>query len=300
MAARISIKGRYSIDTKHQNVLGTGAYGIVYKGEDSVSKKTIAAKSVDGKKHPQMFRDNRQALLELNHTNVVKVMDFYQQNTTFWIPMEFCQLGDLDHFFCKSHLDWSQMLEIMTGIAKGISYLHEQNIIHRDVKPGNILIASESPLVPKLTDFDLSKSLSWEQQAMSSNVGTLCFKAPEFFQRKRGKLMYDRSVDVFAAGVTFLTLIQAKTSTRKLRPKIETPQEDSELSMPIGQLLAERIKYKVPELNVVVTRNDAHDPIRRLIKQMTFPDPKERIPASEVCVFFAKVNNKNLAYKNLA
>ena len=114
----------------------------------------------------------------------------------------------------------------MYGIAKGISYLHSNNIIHRDVKPANILIASAIPLTPKLADFDISKALDFdaETSVMSSNVGTLAFKAPEFFMRSGGKLEYHRNVDVYAAGLTFLAMIQASEKSRKLVPHIETPR----------------------------------------------------------------------------
>ena len=73
--------------------------------------------------------------------------------------MELCCYGDLNTFFCESFLNFGHKLKIMEGIADGINYLHAQNIIHRDIKPGNILIASDLPIVPKVTDFDLSKSL---------------------------------------------------------------------------------------------------------------------------------------------
>ena len=77
---------------------------------------------------------------------------------------------------------------------------------------------------------------------MTSNVGTLAFKAPEFFQRTSpGKIEYHRNVDIYAAGLTFLAILQAEKGKKMLIPQIKTPMEDSELyADPIGRLIAER------------------------------------------------------------
>ena len=100
-------------------------------------------------------------------------------------------------------------LKLMRQIMSGISYLHNQDIIHRDIKPGNILVASEDPLVIKLTDFDVTKCLDpdIETSGMSSNVGTNVFKAPEFFMKK---IKYHHNVDIYATGLKFLAIVQHK------------------------------------------------------------------------------------------
>ena len=113
--------------------------------------------------------------------------------------MEMCCFGDLDMFFAKTNFNHEQKLELMTGIAKGIEYLHSKDIIHRDIKPGNILISNDHPIHVKLTDFDLCKFLdeNCDTSLMKSNVGTPMFKAPEFYKRtKEGKINYHRNVDI--------------------------------------------------------------------------------------------------------
>ena len=173
----------------------------------------------------------------------------------------------------------------MKQIAAGISYLHNQDVIHRDIKPGNILVASEIPLRLVLADFDVCKCLDPEVETslMTSNVGTLAFKAPEFFQRTSpGKIEYHRNVDIYAAGLTFLAILQAKKGKRMLIPQIETPMDDTEFHAPsIGQLIAERIKYKVPELNIVKIEGEQIN-LKWLISQMTRVNPEERLSASKV------------------
>ena len=188
----------------------------------------------------------------------------------------------------------------MLGITRGIGYLHDNNIIHWDIKPGNILIDNNSFPEPKLTDFDLSKYLNpdVETSVMSSSVGTNAFKAPEFFNRIDGKLRYHRNVDIYAAGLTFLAMIQAPDHCRNLKPQMETPQDDPELYVQsIGQLIAERIKNKIPELNIVAITEgtsvtfegdklslniDTKMEIRKLIQKRTCVKPTDRMTANSV------------------
>ena len=106
--------------------------------------------------------------------------------------MELCDYGDLNSFHKQVELTMYQRLEIMVQIASGISYLHQNRVVHQDIKPENIIVS------PSFFEEIFVTS------AISTNVGTLACKAPEFFQRtKDGKLLYHRNVDVYAAGLTF-------------------------------------------------------------------------------------------------
>ena len=201
--------------------------------------------------------------------------------------MPFCELGDLNRLYQIRDVSSEANIDVMKQIAAGISYLHNQDVIHRDIKPGNILVASEIPLRLILADFDLCKCLDPEVETslMTSNVGTLAFKAPEFFERTREKIEYHRNVDIYAAGLTFLAILQAKKGKKMLIPQIETPMDDSEFhALSIGQLIAERIKYKAQELSIVKIEGEQKS-LKRLISQMTCVNPEERLPASKVLDF---------------
>ena len=275
---------QYTIGAK--DILGHGAFGVVYRAKDFEGKH-LAAKTIDGKRHPKILDQNFDLVLQLNHPNIVDVFDIHKESDTFWMFMEICEYGDLNQLFRRQEVGQMQLLEIMTQIMSGLKYLHGRNVIHRDIKPANILISGIKYLLIKLTDFDVSKFFDSEIETsvMSSNVGTFSFKAPEFFQRiKPGQIQYHRNVDIYAAGLTFLAMLQAKKGRNALIPRIETAQDDSELHVPsIGQLIAERIKYKSKALDVVKDTRETifFAKLKGLIKKMTHFNPEERITAKK-------------------
>ena len=295
MAAKYETRNVIGYTVYLSQVIGQGAYGIVYKAEDIKGNK-IAAKRIDTKR--KHFLSNIipdiENLKQLNHPNIVKVYHIHQEESIVWIFMELCEHGDLNNFYRKTNLKQQQLVTIMSQIAAAVAYLHENSVVHRDIKPENILVARNSPIEVKLADFDVSKFFEevFDTSAMSTNVGTLAFKAPEFFMKTReGKLRYHRNVDCYAMGLTFLALLQANTQTTILKPQIETPQNDSEYSQAIGQLIAERIKYNVKQQDIVILqelRPDATlamkltNDVKQLIKRMTCVDPEQRITSGDV------------------
>ena len=299
------------IHTHPQSIIGKGAYGIIYKGTGDKGRE-IAAKSFIEGKHSNISKEHLEKLLRINHPNIVTIYDIKatMEDASLWMFMEFCRYGDLSRFLREKNLTNNQLVDAMVQIAEGLEYLHKHNIIHRDIKPANILVKEGEPLILKLTDFDVSKFFDpdIETSVMSSNVGTLAFKAPEFFQRNRsGKLNYHRSVDVYALGLTFLAMIQRN---KLLIPRIETPQDDDELHNPIGATIANRMKYGIKELDVVKPSDIAIRPesqnvscvgcssvalgndkfeeaslinrLKMLISRMTCAKPEERVPATAV------------------
>ena len=282
-AARLSLLKVKSYSISQTEILGQGAFGIVYKGSD-VKENTIAAKRIDGGIHPRILTQDLDRFLALDHPNVMKILDVEKNEKVVWMMMPFCEHGDLNHYYKTMDISNEVNIDVMRQIMVGISYLHSQDIVHRDIKPGNILVASEIPLILKLADFDVSKCLDPEVETslMTSNVGTLAFKAPEFFLRTSpGKIEYHRNVDIYAAGLTFLAILQAEKGKKMLIPQIETPMDDSEFHAPsIGQLIAERIKYKVSELNIVHCKGPALN-LKWLIREMTCVNPEERLSASK-------------------
>ncbi len=280
-------------------------------GTDLLTGKKIAAKHILGADSQKVGEENFDKLLRLSHPNLLKIFKVYPGKDV-WQMMEFCPLGNLNSFFQRTIADLAQQLDIMCGIATGLEYLHENNIIHRDIKPANILVATENPLVVKLADFDVSKFLDpeIETSVMSTNVGTLAFKAPEFFQRTRdGQLLYHRSVDVFALGLTYLAMVQYKSGCKSLIPRAEIEEEEHIDS--IGRYMWEMWKYRKASVSVVNTSGpfalNTSGPfapgsfaaeIKRLVAEMVRFDPKNRLRIGAVLGWIRLVRNELLRHNH--
>ena len=205
------------------------------------------------------FHYLKDEILQQN-AHIVKIHDVKYYERAVWILMEYCHLGDLNNFFKQQAnlmRETDHKVEVMKQIIKRIAFLHSKNIVHRDVKPRNILVTSTwtEYVVIKLGDFGLSKILDPDSltSAMSSNVGTLTFKAPEFWDKKPGdRVRYHRNVDVYAAGLTFTAMLQ--TPSGVLVPNVEGSLEHSETLMPIGLAAYSRMVNKHPDINIVETR----------------------------------------------
>ncbi len=286
------------IDT--DTVLGRGAFGIVHPATHGglTRPKKVAAKRIDDKDEEKLAQaaEDLKRLVGLNHENIARVYEVLHQRNSVWVFMELCEHGDLVDYLQSSRKGKGstsdrEKLKLMLHIACGVQYLHSRNVVHRDIKPRNILISNKA--VAKLNDFDLSKFFDdpISTSLMTSNVGTQAFKAPEFFQRNpEGKINYHRNVDIFAMGLTFLGMIQENPG---LCPRVETPNEKAELCVPAGLLMWERKTYGREPLVVVKLQEhsgsmtEPWNTVRKLIKGMTCFEPTDRTPADQVVSAFA-------------
>ena len=293
-------KATWMVDNSAANVLGAGGFVFVYKGKDETGKR-VAVKTININARIQ----DPTKLLRLNHHNVINMYDVHSQDERFWFFMEFCPLGDLDSYFRTRDVQFNKKLFIMVQVAKGIKYLHSNNIVHRDIKPANILVAQDFPIVVKLTDFDLSKFLdpAAESSGMKTHLGTPTFQSPEFFEGHGfGAVKYHRNVDTFAAGLAYLAMIQAKKGAKYLLPRIENPRNRSEERLPIGIVLLTRIQSGF-DPNVVKIDESAGDTesaeVKKMVKKMISVKPEDRPSATEVLQSLTKVSQFNFCVLNL-
>ena len=287
-----SIKGGYRVNLSDE--IGRGGFGTVYKGCNQL-EETIAMKKISKRGRRKAIKESvlLQTLKGLpRHGNVTEVYDVKADKDSMWIMMEFCDLGDLNQFFTV-HYTYCQhftvKVRLMKQIIAGIAFLHSKNIVHRDIKPENILLkfTPQGHEIIKIGDFGLSKILDPDSltSAMSSNVGTLSFKAPEFWNYKSGqKVRYHRNVDVYSAGLTFIAMLQAQPD-KDLVPKAEGSLTDSEANIPIGLAVNSRRASNQPEFNVVENKpgdDESIKEVKDVVRGMTCMRPKNRLSPSTV------------------
>ncbi|KAI3413038.1 Protein kinase domain-containing protein [Psidium guajava] len=191
--------------------LGEGGFGPVYRGklEDGreIAVKKLSRSSNQGKKE---FTNEAKLLARVQHRNVVNLLGYCAHGAEKLLVYEYVPNESLDKLLFKSNskkelLDWKRRFDIITGIARGLLYLHEDShncIIHRDIKASNILL--DDKWVPKIADFGMARLFPEGETHVNTRVaGTNGYMAPEYVMH--GSL--SKAADVFSFGVLVLELI---------------------------------------------------------------------------------------------
>ncbi|HEY6116089.1 MAG TPA: serine/threonine-protein kinase, partial [Candidatus Dormibacteraeota bacterium] len=171
--------GQYEI----QDFIGQGAMGLVYRAYHPQLERTGAVKVLQGiapdPATVARFRHEAQAIARLRHPNIVDVYDFGEFEGTPYMIVEYVPGGNLAGKMSQGALDPLTALRYLRGIAAGLDYAHGHGVIHRDVKPANVLLTAEDS--PVLADFGLAKLLEGTSLKSMTGVttGTPAYMAPE-------------------------------------------------------------------------------------------------------------------------
>ena len=189
------------------DVLGRGGMGTVYRACHNETGEVCAVKALapsfaEDDHFRSRFESEIQALLKLDHPNIVRLIGFGQEKGNLYFAMELVEGQSLFHRQRDGHrFDWREVLSIGKDIAKGLRHAHDRGIIHRDLKPGNLL-RSESGII-KITDFGIAKSFGASQITGTNILGTMDFMSPE---QAQGEPVTMRS-DLYSLGTVMFTLL---------------------------------------------------------------------------------------------
>ncbi|KAH1226320.1 Cysteine-rich receptor-like protein kinase 2 [Glycine max] len=200
-----------------KNKLGEGGFGAVYKGAMK-NGKDVAVKKLNipgnSSKIDDLFESEVMLISNVHHKNLVQLLGYCSKGQQRILVYEYMANTSLDKFVFgrrKGSLNWKQRYDIILGIARGLTYLHEEFhvcIIHRDIKSSNILL--DEQLQPKISDFGLVKLLPGDQSHLSTRVvGTLGYIAPEYVLH--GQL--SEKADTYSFGIVVLEIISGQKST---------------------------------------------------------------------------------------
>ena len=192
--------GRYEI----LGVLGEGAMGVVYRARDStlgrvVALKMLAAEAQETSEQHQRFQREAEAIGRLNHPNIVKVYDLGSVDGKLYMAMELLEGDDVRHLMERRvSIPLADRVRVLTYICHGLGYAHSRGVIHRDVKPANIIVTATGRV--KILDFGLARVNTRKTITKRGVIlGTPDYMAPE---QAVGKTVTPRT-DVFAAGGVF-------------------------------------------------------------------------------------------------
>jgi len=202
--------GRYKI----QQELGRGAMGVVYLAKDPKINRQVAIKTLDYSQFPakelhtvksRFFRE-AEAAGRLCHSNIVTVYDIGEEDDFAFIAMDYVPGVSLaEYTSSENQLPVEEVYRVCQVVAEALDYAHGENIVHRDIKPGNIMYDPDSGQI-KITDFGIARITDSVKTRTGSFLGSPSYMAPE----QMSGAAVDGHADIYALGVTFYQLVSGE------------------------------------------------------------------------------------------
>ncbi|MEW5939185.1 MAG: bifunctional serine/threonine-protein kinase/formylglycine-generating enzyme family protein [Chloroflexota bacterium] len=206
-----STLGRYRI----LSLLGEGGMAIVYKAYDTRLEREVALKMIRKGAFPadhlermlKRFEREAKALARLSHPNIIKILDYGEYEGSPYLVMEYFPGGTLKGKLGKP-IPWQEAIQLILPIAEALDYAHDQNMVHRDVKPANILLTQRGQ--PMLSDFGIAKLLDLDETreltGTSAALGTPEYMAPEQARAKN----VDHRADIYSLGIVLYEMVTGR------------------------------------------------------------------------------------------
>ena len=190
--------------------IGEGTYGVVYKAKDRVTGEIVALKKIrleaEDEGIPSTAIREISLLKELQHPNIVRLYDVVHTERKLTLVFEFLD-QDLKKYLdvCDSGLGLPIMKSFLYQLLTGVAYCHHHRVLHRDLKPPNLLINREGQL--KLADFGLARAFGIPVRSYTHEVVTLWYRAPDVLL---GSRKYSTPVDIWSVGCIFAEMANGR------------------------------------------------------------------------------------------
>ena len=266
---------RYQIIKK----IGDGGMAFVYQAKDKLLNRIVAVKVlrpefVDDKEFLAKFKREAEAVANITHPNIVNVYDVGQEGKVYYIVMEYVDGQNLKEIIKNEGvLDEYTALDITKQIAQALSAAHKKGVIHRDIKPHNILISNEDRQV-KVADFGIAKAVS---NSTITNIGSIIGSVHYFSPEQAKGQPVSNNADLYSLGIVLYEMLIGRVPFRG----------DSPISIAL-QHINEDIEF-TPEEKTKIPHS-----IRTLISKMTEKDQEDRYQSAEEVIEDIEYIEKNI------
>jgi serine/threonine-protein kinase len=257
-----TIADRYELE----EVVGHGGMSTVYKARDSLLERNVALKVLhqqynEDEDFVERFKREARSVAQLQHPNIVTVIDRGEEDGRQYIVFEFIDGENLKELVVrKGRLDLRDALEIAHEIARGLAFAHDHGLVHRDVKPQNVLLNGDGRA--KVTDFGIARSLDVDHGVTQTGtiLGTSNYIAPE---QASGQPV-DAHTDVYSLGIVLYEMLTG------------------DLPFPGESFVAIAMKHiQEPSPNVLDVRGDIPLRVAEMIDRALEKDPEQRFPTMD-------------------
>jgi len=193
--------------------IGRGGQGVVFRARQKSLNRTVALKVISlgqwaSKAHLKRFRLEAEAAARLEHPGIVPIHEVGERDGSCYFSMKFVEGGQLDEVVRREPMPIRSAVELIAKVARTVHYAHEHGILHRDIKPGNILLDAKGE--PHLTDFGLARLVESESSVTHTLdvLGTPSYMAPE--QAVGNNAAISSATDVYGLGAVLYQLLTSQ------------------------------------------------------------------------------------------
>lgn len=297
--------GRYQV----LEILGSGGMGTVFRGWDPRLQRPVALKTIHLTPGTGTTAGAAGLLAEavagaqIVHPNVVAIYDAHESEELAFVAMEYVHGVGLDRYLeNRVRISWREAAPLALGVARGLAAAHERKLVHRDIKPGNVLLGHDGAI--KLADFGLAQFVSHRNETPGKVFGTPGFLAPEALLGQP----YDERCDLFAlgvvlfravtgrypfAGASFREIVVATVRTPSPAPEELGPDVDSDFARLVAALLVKEPGERLAPATALADRLERLVAGHRLAWRLDFAHGGKALSAEEI---FRSANLPTVAF----